>query len=301
MNDDSSANTELEPLVSVGIPTYNRPEGLRRTLECITGQTYGNLEIIVSDNASLGNETGSVMREFMAHDHRIQFYQQPENRGPLLNFQFVLEKASGEYFMWASDDDAWEPTFVSQMVDLLEERSDAILSFSRFDSIDQAGSHVQEYDLLHLESRSLYERLGKYLSDDESNGKANLIMGLMRRDVLCKAGGFKIWGGPFWGADMLIVLRLLSLGNVVFAKERLFSKRLPEPSGRRTLLRVGDIVCRVNGYRNYMKTCRKIIEITDGLTLHEREKLTKVIRSRGKTLLIQQVGRVLLAPANASR
>lgn len=29
-----------EPLVNVGIPTYNRPEGLRRALECITGQTY---------------------------------------------------------------------------------------------------------------------------------------------------------------------------------------------------------------------------------------------------------------------
>ena len=116
MNDDSSANAELQPLVSVGIPTYSRPGGLRRTLECITGQTYGNLEIIVSDNASPVNETESVMREFMAHDHRIQFYQQPENRGPLFNFQFVLEKASGEYFMWAADDDAWDTEFVETLM-----------------------------------------------------------------------------------------------------------------------------------------------------------------------------------------
>jgi glycosyltransferase involved in cell wall biosynthesis len=116
VNDDSSANAELQPLVSVGIPTYSRPGGLRRTLECITGQTYGNLEIIVSDNASPVNEIESVMREFMAHDHRIQFYQQPENRGPLFNFQFVLEKASGEYFMWAADDDAWDAEFVATLM-----------------------------------------------------------------------------------------------------------------------------------------------------------------------------------------
>ena len=45
-----------QPLVSVGIPTYNRPEGLRRTLECITKQTYKNLEIIVSNNCSSGPE-----------------------------------------------------------------------------------------------------------------------------------------------------------------------------------------------------------------------------------------------------
>ena len=34
-------------VVSVGIPTFNRPDGLRQTLECITVQTYKNLEIIV--------------------------------------------------------------------------------------------------------------------------------------------------------------------------------------------------------------------------------------------------------------
>ncbi len=41
---------EKQQLVSILIPTYNRPEGLRRALKCITGQTYKNLEIIVSDD-----------------------------------------------------------------------------------------------------------------------------------------------------------------------------------------------------------------------------------------------------------
>ena len=71
----------MEPLVSVGIPTYNRPEGLRRTLECITGQTYRNLEIIVSDNCSPDPEVERVVRSFMAHDARIQYFRQPENKG----------------------------------------------------------------------------------------------------------------------------------------------------------------------------------------------------------------------------
>lgn len=108
---------QLQPLVSVGIPTYNRPDGLRRTLECITSQTYANLEIIVSDNASPGEETESIVREFMAGDTRIIYYRQPENLGSMLNFRFVLEKATGEYFMWAADDDEWENTFVSFCVD----------------------------------------------------------------------------------------------------------------------------------------------------------------------------------------
>lgn len=86
------------PLVSVGIPTYNRPEGLRRTLECITGQTYQNLEIIVSDNCSPGLETERMVREFMEKDSRILYYRQEKNVGAANNFSFVLKKASGVFF-----------------------------------------------------------------------------------------------------------------------------------------------------------------------------------------------------------
>ena len=52
---------QTQPLVSIGIPTYDRPEGLRRTLAVRNGQTYANLEIIVSDNASPGDETEQVV------------------------------------------------------------------------------------------------------------------------------------------------------------------------------------------------------------------------------------------------
>jgi len=97
-----------KPLVSVGIPTYNRPDGLRRTLKCITRQTYENLEIIVSDNCSPGSETEMVVREFMKDDRRIQYFRQDENKGGAYNFDFVLRKAAGEYFMYAADDDYLE-------------------------------------------------------------------------------------------------------------------------------------------------------------------------------------------------
>ena len=84
------------PLVSVGIPTYNRPEGLRRTLDCITKQTYSNLEIIVSDNASPQTETEAVVRSFMVNDSRISYFRQPTNIGATNNFWFVLKKSIGE-------------------------------------------------------------------------------------------------------------------------------------------------------------------------------------------------------------
>ena len=103
---------EKQPLVSVGIPTYNRPNGLKRTLDCITQQTYKNIEIIVSDNCSIDPNVEIVVKEFQAKDNRICYFRQSENRGAGSNFLFVLKKSVGKYFMWAADDDEWEPEFI---------------------------------------------------------------------------------------------------------------------------------------------------------------------------------------------
>lgn len=101
-----------QPLVSVGIPTYNRPDGLKRTLECITQQTHLNLEIIVSDNCSTDPNVEIVVKEFQKKDARIHYFRQIENKGAGANFLFVLKQAIGKYFMWAADDDEWEPEFI---------------------------------------------------------------------------------------------------------------------------------------------------------------------------------------------
>jgi len=112
-----------KPLVSVGIPAYNRPEGLKRTLESITGQTYRNLEIIVSDNCSPDPNVERIARDFEKLDNRIQYFRQTENAGAPSNFRFVLGKARGKYFMWVADDDFISEDFIWQAVQFFEEHS----------------------------------------------------------------------------------------------------------------------------------------------------------------------------------
>lgn len=93
------------PLVSIGVPTFNRPAGLERALISLLQQTYKNIEIIISDNNSSDERVLDVIKKYSSEDSRIQYYRQNTNRGALANFQFVLKKATGKYFMWASDDD----------------------------------------------------------------------------------------------------------------------------------------------------------------------------------------------------
>lgn len=103
------------PLVTVGMPSYNKPEGVRKTLGYITNQTYSNLEIIISDNNSVNKkEIVAVVNEFKKSDNRIKCHLQEENIGPFLNFNFLLKQAKGDYFMWAADDDQWENFYIEE-------------------------------------------------------------------------------------------------------------------------------------------------------------------------------------------
>ena len=97
-----------EPLVSIGVPTFNRPLGLKATLNAILSQDYQNIEVIVSDNCSSSYDVKELKKEFETRDSRVKFFIQEENKGALFNFYFVQKQAKGEYFMWASDDDEWQ-------------------------------------------------------------------------------------------------------------------------------------------------------------------------------------------------
>ena len=124
---------EKQPLVSIGIPTYNRPEGLRRTLRCITSQTYKNIEIIISDNCSPGQSVKAVVEEFMQYDRRISYFRQNVSLGVDGNFKFVLGKAEGKYFMWAADDDEWAEEFIEQCMKILLLDDDVVSVMSQYE------------------------------------------------------------------------------------------------------------------------------------------------------------------------
>lgn len=91
--------------ISIGLPTYNRPDSLRRTLDTMLAQSYSNIEIVISDNGSPDIRVAEVINEYAKKDSRIIPFRQGKNIGIIRNFEFVLEKSTGRYFMWKSDDD----------------------------------------------------------------------------------------------------------------------------------------------------------------------------------------------------
>jgi len=126
------------PLVSIGIPTYNRAGSyLRYALRSAVNQTYRNIEIIVSDNCSPDN-TESVVKAF--DDPRIRYYRQTENIGPVKNRNFCLEQSRGDYFLMLLDDDLIDDDFISTCMNAVRYHTEVGVILTGMREIDSQGN-----------------------------------------------------------------------------------------------------------------------------------------------------------------
>lgn len=113
------------PLLSIGIPTYNRAACLRQCLESIVCQ-FGNakvaekVEIVISDNNSSDN-TSEVVREFQAKYPNITYRKNSDNLGVDRNIVQVVEMSQGKYVWLLGDDDALFDDSLFYLISLLEQ------------------------------------------------------------------------------------------------------------------------------------------------------------------------------------
>jgi len=99
--------------ITVGIPTYNRGDQLRKSLNSLLIQTYSNMSVIVSDNNSTDN-TNTICNEFKKQIKNFQYIKQKSNIGALNNFKYLFEKCNTKYFMWLADDDYIDENYISK-------------------------------------------------------------------------------------------------------------------------------------------------------------------------------------------
>ena len=105
------------PLVSICIPTYNRPNLLQRAVCSCLAQTYPNFEIVVTDNS-----TDFASREVLAKlsDPRIRYYSNSGNIGATASVNRGLSLATGKYISTLMDDDLLKPQCLELMVEAFE-------------------------------------------------------------------------------------------------------------------------------------------------------------------------------------
>lgn len=213
------------PLLSIGMPVYNGEKYVGQALDSLLTQNFKDFELIISDNASTDN-TAEICKRYLERDNRIKYYRNEVNIGALVNFNNLVNYATAPYFMWASHDDMWEPSYISKLINIMESDKSIVLGFSDFDNIDEDDKQIRAYPkILKLSSsETIFKRLFKFIIFEESDGKANLVYGIMRLNILKEIGGFNKTLGEF-AADDLFLFSILFKGNFYIIDELLFHKR----------------------------------------------------------------------------
>jgi glycosyltransferase domain-containing protein len=168
------------PLVTIGLPTYNRPAGLRKALEWIERQTYSNLDIVVSDNCSTNPEVQQITSEFAVKDNRVRVFRQKENIGLENNFNFVYAQSQAPYFIWMSDDDFFEADYVEKCVQFLEQHPDHVLC-SGVAKYYTGKDYLFSEPMFRVDQSSIRARIRRYFSGVQKNGN---FYGVFRNHLL---------------------------------------------------------------------------------------------------------------------
>jgi glycosyltransferase involved in cell wall biosynthesis len=96
------------PLVSVVLPTYDRPEKLPTAVESVGAQTYRKVELIVVDDASQ-RSMRPVIAEHAPQSLQWTYVRHDENRGANAARNTGIGAAPGEIVSFIDDDDYWHP------------------------------------------------------------------------------------------------------------------------------------------------------------------------------------------------
>lgn len=141
-----------EETIDILMATYNSNiDFLKMQLDSLLEQTYKNIKIIISDDASNKKETKDFLQEYAKKDKRINLYLNEKNVGYIKNFEFLLKKSTSEYIMFCDHDDIWYNTKVEKSYKkLIETNTDLVYCNAK--QIDEKGNvlHESYIDYKHM-------------------------------------------------------------------------------------------------------------------------------------------------------
>ena len=217
-----------KPRVSIGLAVYNGERYLAETLDSLRAQTFGDFELVISDNAST-DRTAEIARDYAALDGRIRYSCSETNLGIAGNYRRALALSSAPYFRWSAGDDLYAPESLARCVEVLDREPHVVLTYPRTRFIDADGRVIGDYDDgLHLTAPEARRRFQQLLA---RVGYVNAIYGLMRTDSVRKVRSM----GDYLGSDVVFQAELALYGTFWEIPEFLFFRRMhPQAASSKT-------------------------------------------------------------------
>jgi glycosyltransferase involved in cell wall biosynthesis len=206
----------VPPRASIGMPVFNRAATVERAIESVLAQTFVELELLVSDNASTDG-TEAICRHYAERDARIRYTRHPATISGLENFRFVLEHARAPYFMWLPADDYVLPRLLELAVPVLDARPDVVCASPQAEFLEADGSRrpaTGSFPLLGAPR----ENICRYLVDPMDNSR---FYGLYRCDALRRVLPEEAYYGFDWAvaAGTLLYGKHVELPELLLVRE----------------------------------------------------------------------------------
>ncbi len=210
------------PLVSVCIPVYNGEKYINETMDCVLGQTYKNIEVIISDNCST-DRTLELIKAY--NDSRVKIFSNEKNMGIKYNYLKVFTYATGKYLTFMGADDG--------MALVTLEKEVAIMEDPKYKNVSLVNGYVS---IINDESKQVYLKkflFGTGLFSAFWAIRANFLYGsnilgepngaLFKKEHYDKIPEPKFEKGNNWTFDLDMLLELLLQGDLYV---------IPEPLGK---------------------------------------------------------------------
>jgi glycosyltransferase involved in cell wall biosynthesis len=170
---------KINETISIGLPVYNGEKYLDEAIYSLLSQSYRNIEIIISDNAST-DKTEEICRNYARNDNRIKYVRLSENIGAISNFKHVLRLANGKYFMWHAADDTRSSDCIANYIANIDDVGGIFSTYAKKDRLGKT-LEVRNVPILNG-SRKNKEQLKSFF---KTNCTA-IIYGLFVREYLLK-------------------------------------------------------------------------------------------------------------------
>src|SRR5581483_3260515 len=129
-------------LVSILLPTHNRPALMREALASIAAQTSSSWEVIVVDDGSADRVSAEVIRSIVGE--RFALFRNESPRGIAAAKNRGLEAARGEVLTHLDDDDLLEPHAVEAIIAAYDRRPDIDCLFINVRAFGQYAAYANE-------------------------------------------------------------------------------------------------------------------------------------------------------------
>lgn len=125
----------MKSKLSICVPTFNRKDYLKQTLNSIYAQTYKGYEVIVVDDGS----TDGTEEMIKTADYAVRYYWQ-ENRGEAVSRNRLIELARGRFITFLDSDDLLMPDAIERMMNVMEAESGEVVVYGPYLRIDEYGN-----------------------------------------------------------------------------------------------------------------------------------------------------------------